>query len=220
MMKTITIVLFSLVVFAGAALAQDVQAAPAPAGTQDELTASTAEDNAFLEGIEQMSATQIGALTVADITRIGARLSLAQQRLAYVRRASMASLVFPGAGQFMTGNTLEGALFLTGDLAVVTGTILGAYFLLPGDLRFDGLDYYTASFGSIETAWKSHSIQDYLPSAGVMAGGMLVKVILGHVSSRLAAQEARQNIADGKVKFSPRFELMGNGFMMGMRMRM
>ncbi len=212
MMKRLLLVLLALAVGAGAALAQDAPApVQAPADPQQELTAA----------LQDLSASQIGALTVADLSKVAIRISMARQRLAYVQRASMSSLFFPGAGQFMTGNTLAGALFVTGDLAVITGTLLGAYFLLPADLHIESLNYYTASLGSIQASWANHSIQDYLPAAGVMAGGMLLKAILGHVSARLAAQEARQNIADGKMTFSPSLDFMGPGrFMMGMRMRM
>jgi TM2 domain-containing membrane protein YozV len=213
MMKKISIIFLSLVVSAGAALAQDAQApaAQAPADPQQELTSA----------LQELSASQIGALTVADVAKVVARMSLARQRIAYVQRASMSSLFFPGAGQFMTGNTLAGALFLTGDLAVITGTVLGAYFLLPSQLQFGSINYLTDSIGTIKTAWEGRSIGDYLPAAGVMAGGMLLKAVLGHVSARLAAREARENIAEGKVTFTPTMDMMGQGrFMMGMRMRM
>jgi len=219
MTKKIPLIVVALAACAVAGFAQDAQNPPPDAG-QDQLTASGAEDMAFLAELQQMAGTQLGTLTVADLARFGARFSVAQQRLMYVRRASLSSFMFPGAGQLMTGNTLAGALFITGDLAVITGALVGAYFLLPADLQFTSLNYLTAPLGSLETAWKNHSIDDYLPTAGVLAGGMLLRFVLGHVSARLAAQEARQNIADGKVQFTPRMELMGNGLMMGMRMRM
>jgi hypothetical protein len=213
MMKKISIILLSLFVSAGMALAQDAQApaAQVPADPQQELTSA----------LQELSASQIGALTVADVAKVVTRMSLARQRIAYVQRASMSSLFFPGAGQFMTGNTLAGALFLTGDLAIITGTLLGVYYLLPSQLQFGSINYLTDSVGSIKTAWEARSIGDYLPAAGAMAGGMLVRAIFAHVSARMAAREARENIADGKVTFSPTMDMMGPGrFMMGMRMRM
>jgi len=207
MMKRMLVALVALTAVTAMAVAQDQQTAPDP---QQELTAA----------LQDISAAQVGTLTVADMVGVAGRVSIAQQKVAYVRKASMASMVFPGAGQFMTGNTLGGVLFLGGDLAVMTGAMIGAYLLLPADLQFGSLNYYTAGIGSIKTAWESHSVADYLPSFGVMAGGMLLKGILGHISARLAVDEARRNIADGKMTFTPRFDFMGSGFMMGFRMRM
>ena len=205
-MKRMWLAVLALVAAAAVASAQDT-AAPTP---QQELTTA----------LQEISAAQLGTLTVADLSKVLARISIAQQKVAYVQRASIASMIFPGAGQFMTGDTVGGVLFLTGDLAVMTGAVLGAYFLLPPEVQFTGLDYYTAPLATIRTAWQSRSIQDYLPSFGVMAGGMLLKGILGHVSARLAAQSARRNIADGKITFTPSFDFTGRGLMMGMRMRM
>ncbi len=207
MMKRTWMALLALVAAAGVAAAQDQ---PAAADPQAELTAA----------LQEISASQVGSLTVADLTKVAARLSIAQQKRAYVTRVSVASIFFPGAGQFMAGDTLGGVLFLTGDLAVMTGAVLGAYYLLPADLQFTSLDYYTGRITDIRTAWLDHSLKDYLPSFGVMAGGMLLKGILGHVSSRLAADQARRNIASGKVTFTPSFDFLGHGFMMGLRIRM
>jgi hypothetical protein len=212
MKKIIAIVTLSLVGFAGLAFAQDAAAAPVngPAPMAGEL----------LGALQDLSVAQIGALTVGDLAQVAARLSVASQRLAYVNRAAISSMIMPGAGQFMTGDTLGGVLFMTGNLALVAGTLAGVYFLLPADLQFTSLDYYTAPFSTIKATYESHSMQEYLPAAGVMAGGMLARALLAHVSARLATEEARENIAKGKVTFQPRMDFRNGGFMMGMRMRM
>ncbi len=206
MNKRIWLVLAALAATVSFAAAQDQPVAD----PQQELTAA----------LQAISGTQIGTLTVADLTGIASRVSVARQEQAYIQRVSRASLRFPGVGQLMTGNTLGGVLFLTGDVAVMAGAMVGAYFLLPANLRFDALNYYTTNIGDIKTAWQNHSIADYLPSLGVMAGGMLLKGILGHVSSRLAAEEARKNIASGKVTFTPRLGFDGSGLMLGFGIRM
>jgi hypothetical protein len=206
-MKKILAALLALCAAAAVAAADDQQQIPL---TQDAASAI----------LQEISASQLGTLTVADVMRVAGRLSVAVQAQAYIRRVSMASILFPGAGQLMTGDTLGGVLFLTGDLAVMVGAVAGAYFLLPADLQFGSLDYYMVPLGGIRTAWESHSVKDYLPSFGVMAGGMLLKGILGHVSARLAAQEARKNIASGRVTFTPSFDFGSRGLMMGFRMRM
>jgi hypothetical protein len=206
-MKRIVVALIALTVAATLAAAQDQ---PPAAGQQDDVTAA----------LQEISASQLGTLTVADLTQAAGRLSVAVQARAYVTRVSMASLFLPGTGQLMTGDTVGGVLFLTGDLAVMVGAMVGAYYLLPADLQFGMMNYYTDKFSTIKTTWENHSLQDYLPSMGVMAGGMLLKGILGHVSSRLAAQAARRNIADGKVRFVPRLGFDGRGMMMGFGMQM
>jgi hypothetical protein len=207
-MKKLMMVFLALTVAAALGAAQDQP--PPPADQQDDVTAA----------LQEIAASQLGTLTVADLTKAAGRLSVALQARAYVTRVSMASLFFPGAGQLMTGDTLGGVLFVTGDLAVMVGAMVGTYFALPSDLQFGSINYYADKFSSIKTAWENHSFQDYLPAFGVMAGGMILKGILGHVSSRLAAQAARRNIADGKITFTPRLGFDGRGFMMGFGMQM
>jgi hypothetical protein len=118
----------------------------------------------------------------------------------------------------MTGDTLGGSLFLAGDLALITGTLLGAYYLLPTNVQFRDLDYFHAPLGSIRTAWESNSFTDYLPSIGLFAGGMILRAVLGHVAAVNAESEARTNIAEGKVTFTPNFDVFDRGFGMGVRM--
>jgi hypothetical protein len=206
-MRNITVTLVLLALCAGAAFAQE--AAPSP-GLDQELGAA----------LQDIASTQLGTLTVADMVKIAERISIAEQKVTYVRKVRMASFMFPGAGQFMTGDPLGGSLYLAGDLAIVTGTILGAYYLLPGDLRFSAsLNYFTSSYSQITNAWASHSFVDYLPSLGMMAGGFIVKAVLGHFSAVDAARRARTNIENGTVTFAPDLDFGEHGFGMGMRFR-
>jgi hypothetical protein len=207
LMKRLCIVLVAAL--AAAAMA-GAKGQAAPAGMQAELSAALTE----------MSSDQLGALTVADLVKVAERVSIAEQKVAYVQRARMASMMFPGVGQFITGDTLGGSLFVLGDVAIMAGALIGGYFLLPTDLQFTQTDYLNTSFTTLKGKWEGHTFMEYLPTFGVMAGGMLLKGILRHFSAVSAASEARQNIADGKITFTPNFALLGRGFMMGMRMRM
>ncbi len=218
-MKRFCIVLVAALAAAAAAGAQEAaapSASPAPGALQAELSAA----------LQEMSGAQLGTLTVGDLVKVASRISIAEQKIAYVQRARRASMMFPGAGQFMTGDALGGSLFAAGDLAIVAGALVGAYFLLPGDLQIgNGIggastNYLYDSFTTIQARWENHNLVDYLPSFGVLAGGMILKGILGHFSAVNAASEARKNIADGKITFTPNFGFMNRGFMMGMRMRM
>jgi hypothetical protein len=204
-MKRISIVFALALVLSAGAWAE----APAIPSSEEELRAL----------LQDVAGTQVGSLTVDDTIKLIARLSIERQKTRYVQKVSHASFMFPGAGQLMTGDTLGGSLFLAGDLVTWTGALVGAYFLLPSDLQFASLDYLNNPLQTIHDRWAGHSVVDYLPSVGVLAAGMLVKGLLGHFSSRIAADEARANIADGKVTFTPDFELLDHGIGMGMRMR-
>jgi hypothetical protein len=206
-MKKIAVVFLLLGVFAGAACAQEIVPS---SGLSQELSAA----------LQDMSSAQLGTLTVGDLQLIAGRISVAVQKIHYVNKVRMASFMFPGAGQFMTGDPVGGSLYLAGDLAIVTGTLIWAYYALPADLQFSSsLNYFTSPYNQITAAWGSHGFVDYLPSLGVMAGGFIVKAILGHFSSVDAARRARQNIENGTVTFIPSFDFTDHGFGMGMKYR-
>lgn len=105
--------------------------APAPSFLQQELTAAASE----------LSSGQVGTMTVSDLEKLAAHLSIAFQKSRYVERARSASFMLPGVGQFMTGDTLGGWLFVAWDLTIAAGTLLSAYFVLPGKrpVRLAGL---------------------------------------------------------------------------------
>jgi len=63
-------------------------------------------------------------------------------------------------------------------------------------------DYLNDKVATIDTRWAGHSVVDYLPSIGVLAGGMLLHSLLGHLSAVSAADEARANIASSKITFT------------------
>jgi hypothetical protein len=168
--------------------------------------------------LQAMSAEQLGTLTVGDLVKLAERISVSRQEARYVQRARVASRFVPGAGQFLTGDTLGGALFLGGDIALVAGTLIGAYLLLPANVQFSSVNYLDDPITSIRSRWEANSISSYLPSFGVCVGGMILKHILGHFASVEAAKSARRNIADGKVTFTPSLDFLGGpGF--GLRMQ-
>jgi len=184
----------------------------------------TADLNAEVSSIlDAYSATQIGSMTVADLEKLEGQLSVAIQKEAYVRGAAMASFALPGVGQFRTGDTLGGALFLAGDLALVAGTIVGWYYLLPANVQFGSLDYLNAPFSTIETTWKSNTLAEYLPSIAVAAGGSVAQMLLRAWSARQAEADARAAVQSGKVTFQPElvplFGPMGQGMGAGVRFR-
>jgi hypothetical protein len=191
-------------------------AAAAAAEPSSSVTALPAE---IASALAEMSSTQLGTLTVGDLESVAERISIAAQKTRYVQRARFASRIMPGAGQFMTGDVAGGALFALGNLAITAGTLTAVYFLLPSDLQFGTTNYLTDSFETIHTRWQSKSFMDYLPAMGAMAGGMILRGVLGKFSSANAVETARRNIAEGKVTFTPSFEFFGPRFGMCMRWR-
>jgi hypothetical protein len=162
---------------------------------------------------------QLGSLSYAELRDAAGRLSVARQKDRFVARSRAMSFMLPGSGQFLNKDYGSGAAFLASDLAVVAGTLIGSYWLLPENLRFQQLDYFNTSFTDIENKWKGHTFTDYLPSMAVLAGGGVLRAILGHVSSEHAARLAKRNIDSGKITFEPSLLALPGGLLMGMGWR-
>jgi hypothetical protein len=158
----------------------------------------------------EMGQQKVGDFDVAAIVSLRERLSIASQKDAYVRDMGLHSLWLPGLGQFEMGDTANGFGFLALDLAAIAGTLVGVYYTLPSDLRFDRIDYFHDSFSTISNAWNGHTFVDYLPAMGVFLGGMIVDQIVRHWAAGSARREATSRIDKGDVKFTPR---VGIGFM-------
>ncbi len=182
--------------------------ARAPSFLEQELEAASSE----------LSSGQVGSLTMEDVEKIAAHLAIAVQKERYVQRVQRASFMLPGAGQFMTGDTLGGWLFVAWDLTVLVGTVVSAYFVLPANVQFGSLDYLNSPLSTIRTAWGTNSIGSYLPFLGVVAGGVILETVLRYVAADNAARTARKNIEEGKVTFQPTLDFMDGGLGFGMQM--
>ncbi len=160
-------------------------------------------DSAYAKVLAQMGDKSLADVKLADIERALGKLSVARQQFAYIKRSELASFFIPGAGQFMNGAPLAGTLFLTGNVAVIAGTILGAYFLLPSDLHLDQLNWFTSPYANVEASFKSHSFVDYLPSLAMVVGGSIVDHVLRVAAAKNAGSLARERVSEGKVTFRP-----------------
>jgi hypothetical protein len=158
----------------------------------------------------ELGARKIGDIDVATLLSVRDRLSVASQKDAYVRKTGMESFLLPGLGQLEVGDTASGIGFMAADLGVIAGTLVVAYYLLPTDLRFDRIDYFSSNFSGINNAWCSHSFTDYLPAFGVLVGGMVIDQTLRHWSAADARRKAAKAVETGRVTFTPR---LGPGFM-------
>jgi TM2 domain-containing membrane protein YozV len=151
-----------------------------------------------------------GELTLNQLYPAWNRIGTAYQKDEYLRSTTWMSLVFPGAGQFRNGDTPAGLAFTALHLGLLAGTLVGVYAFLPGDLKFDRMDYLNNSISSIGTTWRNHSIMDYLPSFGTLLAGMVIDGGVRIWSGRSAYLGARTVIDSGKAKLEP---LLGPGFM-------
>ena len=152
-----------------------------------------------------------GDLTGEETFRIQDRLSVALQKDLFVWKTAQASLIFPGAAQFRTGHNLEGAGFMAANLGILAGTLIAAYQFLPQDLK---MDYLGNSFSYIDSKWKGHSFNDYLPSLGILALGMVAEAGVHYWSYESGKAEAREFVDQGKEKFEPQFNFTGLGINM------
>lgn len=193
----------------GAALTFAQPMAGGPAGMHGALFGAGpfGSDPSFLA--TALGDRKLGDLDGPALADLAKQLRTTALERAYVARASALSFMMPGAGQFYAGNPAGGAAFAAGQLAVVGGTLAGAYFLLPADLRFDSLNYFAAPISTIKTTWENHSIADYLPTMGIMAAGMIVDMPLRFFASKGAAADALAAVKAGKVNLET---IVGPGF--------
>ena len=149
----------------------------------------------------------VGDFTMSEMKDLALELSIPFQKMQYVKESKTASAVFPGMGQYMNDDPVNGTLFLLSHLSVTAGTLIGAYFMLPDELQFDNLNYISDSYSTINERWENQSIKDMLPTMGVIAGGFIVNSVIRYLSSAHAGKLAQKNIADGKIKFEPKLIL-------------
>ncbi len=157
--------------------------------------------------LEAMGNIPFGEFTLNEMKDLALDLSIPFQKMQYVNKSKKASFILPGTGQFLNNDPLGGSLFLVSNLAISTGTLIGAYYLLPDELKFDRLNYFRDSSATINEQWENQSIVDMLPTMGVIAGGIIVSGIVRLLSAAHAGKLAQENIADGKIQFDPKLIL-------------
>ena len=158
---------------------------------------------AMQEALREQGDTELGSLTLNDLNNIAGQLSISLQKSEHVARSKAASWALPGVGQFMNDEVGLGILFLSADVVVWTGAILGAYFLLPSDLQFGQLNYFADDYSSIRGNWGNHSFVEYLPAMSVLAGGAALSTIIRILSSGNAEELARESVESGAITFEP-----------------
>ncbi len=167
--------------------------------------------------LEPYAGTDVGDLTVGDLQDMAARLAAAHAKASFVPRSAKMSMMMPGLGQFVNGDPGAGALFMAGSAAVAAGTIAAAWLLLPLDVQPQTL--FVAPVSSFQARFEGHTPLEYLPSAAVVVGGMLLDGVLRAASAHHAARLAAKNLEEGRVTFEPGAGPMGGGFMLGVKVR-
>jgi hypothetical protein len=162
------------------------------------------------------ASSELGSLTVAETEAAVARLSVAMQQEAWAHGSALASLALPGLGQFVNRDPLGGSLYLVGSAAVAAGSLVGAYFLLPANVR---VNWFTTPIGNLETAFEVNSLLAYLPSLGVLAAGAVVDAVLRCVSASGAARLAERRVVEGMVSFEPVLITSGRGMGLGVKFK-
>jgi len=157
--------------------------------------------------LEVVDNTPIGEFTLNEMKELALDLSIPFQKMQFVKNSKTASAVLPGIGQYMNNDPLSGTLFLISSIAVTAGTLIGAYYLLPDELRFDSLDYFGDSRATIKERWENQSSNDLMPTMGVMAAGFVVNGVIRLFSAAHAGKLAQKNIAEGKIQFEPKLML-------------
>ena len=157
--------------------------------------------------LEAAGNSPIGEFTLIEMKEVALDLSIPFQKMQYVKKSKTASAIIPGLGQFMNDDPASGTFFLLTDISVITGTLIGAYHMLPDELKFDNLNYYSDSHSKITDRWESQSFEDMLPTMGVLAGGVVVSAVIRMLSASHAGKLAQKNIAEGKIKFDPKLIL-------------
>jgi hypothetical protein len=155
------------------------------------------------EILEERDDVSVGELRISDVREVLAASSVRMQEIAHVQKTRAQSWAWPGAGHFANDDNGRGAFYTAANVVVMTGTVLGVYFLLPDEVQFDNLNYLDDSFGEIEEAWKGQSLSDYAPSIGVFIGGVATRVLLGYFAAESAAALAQERIDSGRVTFEP-----------------
>jgi len=165
-----------------------------------------------LESLWDSSGDQsIGSIEFGELRGVLGELSVARQKDMYIKHSKHLSYMFPGLGQIKNDDKLSGALFMAADLALVAGSLVGAYFLLPADLQFAQLDYFNTPYSTVKERWESHTFVEMLPTMGVLAGGWLVQGVVRMWSAKHAEKLARMNVESGKVTFEPSLLLVPSG---------
>lgn len=161
----------------------------------------------------------LDSIPVGEITSLLHDMSILRQQKMYIHKSAIQSYIFPGWGQLKNDDTLNGLLFIGAHLLLRGVSTAGSYFLLPGQVQFSSINYFTTPFGDIKSAWENLSFMDLLPSIGVSTAGSIACLILRHASSNHAEQLAREQVISGKITFSPVISINHIGFKAGIPWR-
>jgi len=164
-----------------------------------------------------LGAKSVGELKVTELIPMAERLNVAWQKDQYVAKNTMLSMLWPGAGQFVTENWAEGVVQTGLHVGITVGSLVWANAVLPADLRLGTMDYLGTSMTSIHNSWGAHSLQDFFPTIGALAVGAVADFAVRGWSAWDARKQSQDYVNAGKVTFEPKIDWEHFGFGMGMK---
>jgi len=190
------------------ALAVSVAGAYAGPGTHTMPGLTADEILAVAPGIADKTPDE---LTVGENLAIASAFSVSMQEAMYVHHAGASSLLFPGAGQAMTGSVGGALLHAGAELLIHGATMAGVYYLTPAELKDFSLTMEERK-AAAAVYMTPERIGEVLPVMGVAFGGLAFSTINRLFSAHGAIKAAESNIADGTVTFQP---ILGPGSLGG-----
>lgn len=185
-----------------------------PMGSHHDTMRDPVTAQELLEAYPQFDGVRVSDVTVNDLLAVAEDVSVTRQEERYVAGAAFASLMVPGAGQFVTGRTGQGVVHLVADVAIAGGALYGAWALLPEELQ-SALDEPS----TWETYVDTNGFGDLKRSAGVLAAGFALDSINALISASSAARTAMDQVASGEVRFEPDLAIIGRDLGLMMRFR-
>ena len=156
-----------------------------------------------IEILEDAGDLPLADLTVSDLLRVIDLASVVHQQQRHVGKSAGLSLIVPGLGQYVNGETGRAFGFFAANLAIKGTAAAFGYILMPASVRFANLNYLQTPIADIETRWKNLTAAEFLPSAAVAASGFILSAIVRHIASRDARDLAMQALEDDTVVFEP-----------------
>ncbi len=157
----------------------------------------------LIEILEDAGDLPLSDLTVSDLLRVVDLASVVHQQQMHVRKSAGLSMIVPGLGQYVNGETGRAFSFFAANLAIKGTAAAFGYFLMPASVKFANLNYLQTPIVDIETRWKNLTAAEFLPSAAVTASGFILSAIVRHIASRDARDLAMRAVEDGTVVFEP-----------------
>jgi hypothetical protein len=159
---------------------------------------------------KELAATVLGELTVSELIPYRDRLNIAAQKDAFTQGMASISFKAPGAAHLKMRDFGSGAAFLGLHIGLVLGQTLGAFLMLPDDIR--EIDYFHTPYRDILETFGSQNAKDFVPALQVIAVCAVLDLGVRTWASADARKKATEQIKAGNIVFEPKLGLGFLGF--------